>query len=77
MGRLSRAENGVLGGVCAGISKKFGWRSPRNLRLLWAVLSVVTVGAFAIFYILLWMLLPITSKKESYAERMNRRLGRN
>lgn len=47
----------VLGGVCGGIAA----RLPLNawvIRAVFIVLTVVTLGAFAVLYLMLWTALP-------------------
>jgi phage shock protein PspC (stress-responsive transcriptional regulator) len=43
----------VLGGVCGGIGRSVWW-----LRALFALLSVLSVGAVALLYCLLWWIFP-------------------
>ncbi len=56
--KLSRSSDKVLGGVCAGIAKYFGW-DPAITRLLYVIISVAS-AAFpgTLVYLILWMLLP-------------------
>jgi phage shock protein PspC (stress-responsive transcriptional regulator) len=55
--RLSRdTRNKVLGGVCAGIARRYGL-SANGLRLAF-VISCVLPGPQFIAYLLLWALLP-------------------
>jgi phage shock protein PspC (stress-responsive transcriptional regulator) len=55
--RLFRdAENGKLGGVCAGLSAYFGIEDPVWLRLAF-IISVFT-GFGVLLYILLWIAIP-------------------
>jgi len=56
--KLSRSNDKVLGGVCAGIAKYFGW-DPAITRLLYVIISVAS-AAFpgTLVYLILWMLLP-------------------
>ncbi len=76
MRKLVRSKDKVFGGVCAGIADFFKW-DVRLLRLIWVVLSIVGVGSFVVFYLLLWMLMPdAANEKTSYEERMNKRLGK-
>jgi len=49
--------NRVFGGVCGGL----GTLLPLNawgFRFLFVLLSILTMGAFAAFYLLLWWLIP-------------------
>jgi phage shock protein PspC (stress-responsive transcriptional regulator) len=55
--RLSRPRDGrIIGGVCAGIARRFGW-SVGLVRLL-TVLSVFIPGPQVIIYLALWLLIP-------------------
>ena len=75
MGKLVRSNNRVIAGVCAGIAEYFKW-NVRQLRLIWAVLSVIGVGSPVLFYLILWMVMPDAGCRKSYADRMNERLGK-
>ena len=55
--RLRRdTYNKVLGGVCAGLARYFGW-SPGRLRLLF-VLSCILPGPQILAYLVLWIVIP-------------------
>ena len=76
MAKLLRSKDKVFGGVCAGVAEYFGW-NVRQLRLIWAVLSVVGVGSMVVFYVLLWMLMPdAANERMSFEERIKKRLGK-
>jgi len=47
----------VLGGVCAGLGRRFGL-SPWTARLLFVVLLLVIPGSQIIVYPILWILMP-------------------
>jgi phage shock protein C len=51
-------RNGMIGGVCAGLARHFGW-SVTGTRAVYALVSVLS-AAFPgiIVYIILWLLLP-------------------
>lgn len=57
---LMRVRQGkLIGGVCGGIAKWFGW-DPTLVRLGYVVLSVVSAGfPGLLIYILLWILMPL------------------
>ena len=75
MARLVRSRNKMIAGVCAGVAEYFGW-SVSKVRLVWLLLAILTIGAPVVFYIVLWFVMPdAVSLKQSYTERMNRRLG--
>ena len=45
-----------LGGVCAGIARRFGW-SPGLVRVAFVV-SCILPGPQVLLYVLLWILIP-------------------
>ena len=74
--RLVRSKYTKIAGVCAGVAEHFGWDTA-TVRLIWFVLAISGLGAPVLFYFILWFIMPdYRSAKESYEERMNRRLGR-
>lgn len=75
MKRLVRSANGKIAGVCAGVAEYFGW-NVSNVRLVWLVCALLGLGAPVLFYIILSLVMPVESQKESYEERMNKRLGK-
>ncbi|WP_223693074.1 PspC domain-containing protein [Leifsonia poae] len=46
----------ILGGVCAGVAQRFGWK-PSTVRLLF-LLSCLLPGPQFIAYIAMWILIP-------------------
>jgi phage shock protein PspC (stress-responsive transcriptional regulator) len=54
--RRSRTDR-VLAGVCGGLARQYGI-DPVLLRILLVVLTVFTGGAFALAYIVAWILMP-------------------
>ena len=76
MGRLVRSQDKKIAGVCAGVAEFFGFNT-RSVRFAWFLLAILGVGAPVLFYIILCFLMPDGGvAKESYEDRMNRRLGR-
>ena len=51
-------RNGMIGGVCAGLARHFGW-SVTGTRVVYVLVSVLS-AAFPgiIVYFILWLLLP-------------------
>ena len=51
-------RNGMIGGVCAGLARHFGW-SVTGTRAVYVLVSILS-AAFPgiIVYIILWLLLP-------------------
>jgi phage shock protein C len=55
---LVRPRQGrILGGVCAGLARRFG-RGPTMMRVLFIVTLIVIPGSQIIVYPLLWILMP-------------------
>ena len=76
MERLVRSADKKIAGVCAGIAEHFGL-NVGNVRLVWFVLAILGVGAPVLCYFILWFLMPDAGNcKESYAERLEKRLGK-
>ena len=74
MNKLYRSsQNKMLAGVCAGVADYFGW-NVGFVRLLWVVLALVGVGAPVLFYLILAFIMPAEGSRESYAERMEKKL---
>ena len=74
MKKLIRSKSDrVLAGVCGGMAAFFGLDS-KMLRIIFVLLSVIGVGSPVIFYFIMWLLMP--EERESFEDRMNRRLGK-
>ncbi|HEU5044086.1 MAG TPA: PspC domain-containing protein [Nocardioidaceae bacterium] len=55
---LVRPEEGrVLGGVCAGLGRRFGME-PWAARLVFVVLLMIVPGSQILIYPILWILMP-------------------
>lgn len=60
MSTLYRPTSGrVIGGVCAGLAQRFGWK-PTTVRILF-LLSCLLPGPQFIIYLALWLLMPSES----------------
>ncbi len=56
--KLTRSNNKVVAGVCAGIADYLGWEVA-IVRLLYVLASVLSVGFPGILvYIILWVVMP-------------------
>lgn len=73
MKKLVRSKNSKIAGVCAGVADYFGW-NVGFVRLLWLVLAFAAVGAPVLFYFILAFIMPAEGSRESYAERMEKKL---
>jgi phage shock protein C len=57
MTTLTRSQNDkMIAGVCAGIARRYGWRTSR-VRLLF-VLSCILPGPQFVLYLILWFVMP-------------------
>mgnify|MGYP001792071172 CR=1 FL=1 len=50
-------EGGILGGVCAGLGRRFGL-TPWVSRLLFVLILMVVPGSQLLIYPVLWILMP-------------------
>jgi phage shock protein PspC (stress-responsive transcriptional regulator) len=58
MKRLYRSKKDrILGGVCAGLGEHLDV-DPSVIRLVWAVVTVLSIGTGIIIYILAWIIIP-------------------
>jgi phage shock protein PspC (stress-responsive transcriptional regulator) len=58
MKRLYRSKKErILGGVCAGLGEHLDV-DPTVIRLIWAVVSVLSIGTGIIIYVLAWIIIP-------------------
>ncbi len=56
-GLVRRRDGKILGGVCAGIGRRFGL-TPWVSRLLFVLLLMVVPGSQMLIYPVLWILMP-------------------
>ncbi|HXH77875.1 PspC domain-containing protein [Nocardioides sp.] len=56
-GFIRSGEDRILGGVCAGIGRRFGL-TPWISRLLFVLLLMVVPGSQLLIYPVLWILMP-------------------
>ena len=54
--RLSRSNNKMIGGVCAGIAEYLGL-DPTLVRIVW-VLLLFFAGFGILLYLILWIIMP-------------------
>jgi phage shock protein C len=65
---LMRPRDGrMLAGVCAGIADYFSL-DVTLVRVIWAVVSVITGGAGVLAYLVAWILIPEEGQKSPIAE---------
>ena len=67
---LVRPRNGrMLAGVCAAFAGYFGL-DVTLVRVIWAVVSVLTGGAGVLAYLVAWIIIPGEGQKSSTAENI-------
>ena len=67
---LVRIRDGrMLAGVCAGVADYFGL-DVTLVRVIWAVVSVITGGLGVLAYLVAWIVIPDEGQKSSLAENM-------
>ena len=67
---LVRVRDGrMLAGVCAGVADYFGL-DVTLVRVIWAVVSVITGGAGVLAYLVAWIIIPDEGQKSSIAENV-------
>lgn len=59
--RLTRSNNRMIAGVCAGIAEYFGW-DITLVRIVYLLLSLSTAFSGGIIYIVLWLIMPGTPR---------------
>jgi phage shock protein C len=65
---LVRSRKGrMVAGVCAGAAEYFGW-DVTLIRVIVAVVAVITGGAGVLAYLAAWVLIPEEGEKTSIAE---------
>ena len=55
--KLTRSGNKIIAGVCSGIAEFVGW-DPTIVRLLYAVLTIASIGTGVFIYLILWIIMP-------------------
>jgi phage shock protein PspC (stress-responsive transcriptional regulator) len=59
----------MLAGVCAGVADYFSL-DVTLVRVIWAVVSLITGGAGVLAYLVAWIIIPDEGQKGSIAENM-------
>ena len=54
---LTLSNNRMVVGVCGGLAEWLGW-DPTLVRILYTVMTVLTAFSGAIFYVILWIIMP-------------------
>jgi phage shock protein C len=67
---LVRSRKGrMVAGICAGLAEYFGW-DVTLVRVVVAVVSVLTGGTGILAYVVAWALIPDEGEKSSIAESL-------
>ena len=66
---MRRRDGRVLAGVCAGVADYFGV-DVTLVRVIWAIVSVMTGGAGVLAYLVAWVIIPGEGQKSSMAENI-------
>ena len=70
--KLTRSNNRMLAGVCAGLADYFGW-DVTIVRIIYSFATVFTAFSGIIVYIILWIVMPEKKYRDGYEDRMNDR----
>lgn len=70
---MTRSNNRMLAGVCAGLADYFGW-DVTIVRIIYSFATVFTAFSGIIVYIILWIVMPEKKYRDGYEDRMNDRL---
>lgn len=63
--RLHRSRDSrKIAGVCGGLGEYFNL-DPTLIRVIFAILALVTSGSFALLYGVLWIIMPLEPKAEA------------
>jgi phage shock protein C len=66
---MRRRDGRMLAGVCAGIADYLGL-DVTLVRVIWAVVTVLTGGAGVLAYLAAWIIIPDEGQKSSIAENL-------
>jgi len=66
---LRSRKDRMLAGVCAGFADYFSL-DVTLVRVIWAVVSVITGGAGVLAYLAAWMIIPAEGEKTSIAQNI-------
>ena len=61
------AKRGWIGGVCAGLADFFDL-DPRDVRIAYVLVSVLTAFAGVLVYLVLWAIIPVKERAPEGAE---------
>ena len=65
--RLYKSETDrVIGGVAGGVAEYLDV-DPSIVRVVWAVLAIITGGLFFVLYIVMWIVVPLPPEGQTFA----------
>ena len=62
--RLTRSNNRVIGGVCAGIADYFGW-DITLVRIIYVLATFFTAFSGGLVYLILWLVMPEAGRESN------------
>lgn len=72
--KLTRSNNRMLAGVCAGLADYFGW-DVTVVRIAYVLATIFTAFSGTIVYLILWIVMPEKKYSDGYKDRMNDKLN--
>ena len=62
--RLTRSNNRMIGGVCAGIADYFGW-DITLVRIIYVLVTFFTAFSGGLVYLILWLVMPEVGRESN------------
>ena len=62
--RLTRSNNRMIGGVCAGIADYFGW-DITLVRIIYVLATFFTAFSGGLAYLILWLVMPEAGRESN------------
>lgn len=62
--RLTRSNNRMVGGVCAGIADYFGW-DITLVRIIYVLATFFTAFSGGLVYLILWLVIPEAGRESN------------
>ena len=73
---LTRSNNSMLFGVCAGLAEFIGWGAGK-VRIIWVLLTIFSCGGLVIAYIICAFIFPKPTRGELLASQGSNNSGNN
>ena len=61
---MTRSNNRMIGGVCAGIADYFGW-DITLVRIIYVLATFFTAFAGGLVYLILWLVMPEAGRESN------------